>query len=203
MRWEIPEPVASASGKPAEGSLRALFVPYGTDGLRPGPDIENYGNDTEFNERQATAVRAEQLKGMPRKYRDVVEKRRITRLAIRTYLSRETSHGAGEPSYLVEVGVTRFADRGSVRLTVDAYRGMAASDVFDEGPVIKGHKDAVCVRARDDEDDDELVALECVAGIGDLLVSFSATGSDPTDTEGITTLVAKQLGRIGDAGRAV
>ncbi|MFM9444977.1 hypothetical protein [Streptomyces acidiscabies] len=199
-RWEFPKPVASASEKPAEGTLRAFFVPYGTYGFQPGPDLESYGHDVEFDERQATAVRAQQLKDMPRKYRDAVEKRKLKGMAMRTYLSAETDD---DTSFMVQVGLSRFADRGTVKLVEDVYRAMAASDAFDKGPVIKGHKNVTCLARSDDKKEDTLGAVQCTAGVGDLVVSFIATGTDPLDTKGVAAFVAKQLDRIGDVGRAV
>lgn len=201
-RWKFPKPVASASEKPAAGTLRAFFVPYGTYGFRPGPDLESYGHDVEFNERQAAAVRAQQLKDKPRKYRDAVEKHKLKGMAMRTYLSAETDDD-DDSSFMVQVGLSRFADRSTVKLVGDVYRAMAASDAFGKGPVIKGHKNVTCLATSDDKKKDTLGAVQCTAGVGDLVVSFIATGTDPLDTKGIAAFVAKQLDRIGDAGRAV
>ncbi|KND34360.1 hypothetical protein [Streptomyces acidiscabies] len=202
-RWEFPKPVAAPSEKPAEGSLRALFVPYGTDGFRPGPDLESYGHDTEFTDRQATALRAQRLKDMPRKYRETVEKHRIKSLALRTYLSAEANYLTDDTSYLVQVELTRYTDRGTVRLAVDGYRSLVASGYLDKGPVIKGHKDVTCFVTPNGKNKDTLDSFQCTAGVGDLVVALYATGSDPLDTKGVAAFVAKQLDRIGDAGRSV
>ncbi|QNP71346.1 hypothetical protein IAG44_19180 [Streptomyces roseirectus] len=210
VSWVFPKPAASggAVDQPAAGSLRALFVPYGTDGLRPGPDVEDFGHDTEFNERQATALRANSLKDMPKKYRDSVEKHRIKSMALRTYLSREDWFGEKSDPYVVQVTLTRLADRSSVRFVTQGYRELADSGVLGKGPVVKGHKDALCLvpkaRAGEKEPDEEkLTGIQCTAGVGDLVVFFSATGAGSLDSEGVAAFVAEQLDRIDDPGRAV
>ncbi|MGM9379711.1 hypothetical protein [Streptomyces antibioticus] len=192
--------------KPGSGKgLSALLVPYGTDDYTPGPDVGEFGADTELSGAQATALRKESYGDLPRstqkKLDKLVEKQRIQGMAMRSYVLRPA--GFDTTSITAKVTLTRLDNRTAVRNMANSFNGfLAATDYFRKGPKVKGHKDVRCfLTPKGDKDD--LAAAYCSAAVGDVLVSATADGPDPLDAKLVTNFFTTQLDRIDNPGQSV
>ncbi|MFE0206464.1 hypothetical protein [Streptomyces sp. NPDC058985] len=207
--WTLPEaaPAKKAPAAKATG-LAQVLVPFRSDGWSRGPDIGEFGSDATLTGAQATALRKESLAGLPRSERKELEKeidrRRITGIAMRNYAGTGTFTSDGVTgSATVTIVLARMENRSAVRSMADGQNEFfEALDVFREGPRIKGHKDARCFRLPGESDDD-LDMMFCAAHEGDVLVTATADGMRPFDTQGVTALLTEQLNRIAEPGRSV
>ncbi|MFI1359111.1 hypothetical protein ACH4TV_36915 [Streptomyces sp. NPDC020898] len=204
---------ASASG------LAGVLVPYGESGWYRGPDLGEFGYDTQLSGAQATALRKESLSGLPRSQRRQLEKQidrqRIKGMAMRSYLSKEASSlSDNEGAYSVSVVLARMGSSAAVRdLGTFQQEFLDTLDVFRAGPAIEGHKNAKCFLPPNDDEiegseagEDTGPGLEtmyCSAYQGDVLVTATADGPAPLDTKGVAMLLSEQLDRITEPGMAV
>ncbi|WP_326659393.1 hypothetical protein [Streptomyces sp. NBC_00385] len=180
-------------------ALSKLLLPVPKD-YRLGPDMGELGNDSELSGRAAAAEMKAGGRGLAGKQRRELEKR-IDKLHIQGLAAR--SYAAEANDLVINTQLVRMKDRKAVR---DMYRFQTglfgALDVFRDGPEITGHtKNARCFRAP--EDKSELDSLYCVAYDGEVLLSFSASGTEPFDTSGIALLVMDQLDHIKSPGEYV
>lgn len=194
--------------KPVSG-LSAMLLPYGTDGYAPGPDLAEFGPDVEFSGAQATALRKQSLKELPRTTRRNVEKlvdeQHIKGMAMRSYAVRPERAGAEDTHDSVTVSVTllRLESRSAVRrMSTSVNRAFSAADVFRESPEIEGHEGTRCYLTPKGDTGD-LGAAFCTAAVGDVLVSATVDGPDPIDADLTAEFFAAQLDRIDDPGQAV
>ncbi|WP_460067190.1 hypothetical protein [Streptomyces sp. YKOK-I1] len=200
---EQPEwPGASGTG------LAAMLVPYGTEGFTRGPDIGEFGADAQLSGERAAALRKESLKDLPRSQRKRLEQRidkqRIKGMAMRSYLSEETSAlDVNEGVYSVSITLSQMDNKAAVR-DIATFQGefLDALDIFRKGPQIKGHKNAKCFLPPKDADSD-LEGMFCSAYVGEVLVSLNAEAVKPLDTKGVALLLSEQLDRIAEPGEAV
>ncbi|MFF3144854.1 hypothetical protein ACFVRU_24825, partial [Streptomyces sp. NPDC057927] len=72
--FPVPAPNDAKTAKTASG-LAAMLVPYGTEGSSRGPDIGEFGSDASLSGPEATALRKEALRDLPRSQRRELEKR--------------------------------------------------------------------------------------------------------------------------------
>lgn len=213
--WNIPKPTArpktGGSGQSASApGLSALLLPYGTDGYTRGPDLNEFGSDAVLSGRRATAVRKEALRGLPRTPRRELEKRideqRITGVAMRSYLSTDAAGDStlyADKAFTIGVELTRMASRESVREAATAQASfLEGLEIFRKGPEIGGHDNATCFLPPDEEEE-KLDMMICSAYQGDILLSATANGIKPLDTDGVARFLREQLDRIGEPGESV
>ncbi|MFD5860828.1 hypothetical protein [Streptomyces chartreusis] len=208
--WKFPADKAGEEKAPSASGLAGMLVPYGTDGWVQGPDIGEFGSDTRLSAAQATAMRKESLRDLPRSQRRQLEKHadrlRIKGMAMRSYFS---AYGSGlqqdlvEDIYNVSVTLTQLENRTAVR---DASRFqtelLGTLEIFRDGPTVKGHKDAKCFLSPKELSED-LDSMFCSGYVGDVLVTLSADGARPLDSKGVAMLLSTQLDRIAEPGEAV
>lgn len=203
--WQKPahgpgkDPAGDFARGRASTELSRLLLPVPTD-YRLGPDIGEHGNDGELSGRAAAAEMKESGRGLAGKQRRELEKRidrlHIGGVAVRSYVSQEND-------LMVETQLVRMKDKKAVR---DMYRFQTglfgAVGIFRDGPKISGHtKNAMCFRAPKDKA--ELDSMYCVAYEGEVLLSFSASGTEPFGTSSVARLVKDQLDHIKSPGEYV
>lgn len=207
--WRFPDdkPV-EAEPAPANGLGRVL-VPYGTDGWTRGPDYGEFGADAELNGQRAQALRKEGLSDLPRTLRRQLEKaydkHPLKGMALRVYYNGEPSGiGKNDDIYEVSLVLTRMDSRAQAAdLTRVHGRLLDSVALLRKGPPVKGHKDAKCFLASDKEDDTGLESMFCVASREDVTITVKADGVRPLDGKGVAMLLATQLDRIAETGKAV
>jgi hypothetical protein len=199
------EKAASASG------LAGMLVPYGTDGWVRGPDLGEFGSDAQLSGAQATALRRESLRDLPRSQRRQLEKqlnkRPLKGMAMRSYFNADRSglnEEYAEGVYTVSILLSQMESRTVVRnLATNQSEFLDALDIFRKGPKIKGHENnAKCFLPPKDADED-LDSMYCSAYVGDVLVTATADGVKPLDTKGVAMLLSAQLDRIAEPGKAI
>ncbi|MFF9280072.1 hypothetical protein [Streptomyces griseosporeus] len=205
-RWQFPKTKATEQKAPPAQGLAGMLVPYGTDGWLRGPDLGGFGADAQLSGAQATALRKESLKDLPRTLRKRLEKeidrQRVTGMAMRSYVSGEASLYNEDGVFTMRLVLARM-DKTAVRNTARSQSAfLDALEIFRAGPKIKGHKNASCFLPPKD-DDSELDTMVCTAYVGDVLVTATADGPKPLDTKGAAELLRRQLDRIQDTGEAV
>jgi len=209
--WKFPDAKdAKGEAKAAEPSgLAGMLVPYGTDGWVRGPDLGEYGADAQLSGAQATALRKEALRELPRTQRRQLEKQidkqRSTGMAMRSYYNADAT-GVGNNTdglYSVSIVLSQMESRAAVRdMSTFQSEFLDALDIFRDGPEIKGHKNAKCFLPPKDADED-LDSMYCSAYVGEVLVTATADGVKPLDTKGAAMLLKAQLDRIAEPGEAV
>lgn len=209
--WKLP---AAKKGKQQDGAetaaekakgLSALLLPYEKEGRSPGPDVRDFGHDTELSGARATALRKESLKGLPgrvqRELEKLVEKQDIKGMALRSYAV--PARDEEDNGFTAEVTLQQMGNRSAVRDMADsAQRFLSAADVFRKGPRIKGHKDARCFLSPKAKKDG-LEGAFCVGHVGDVLVNVVVDTPGPIDRRGVTAFFTAQLDRIDSPGLAV
>ncbi|MER6184634.1 hypothetical protein [Streptomyces sp. NPDC001652] len=206
-RWKLPQPKADKEKAATAEGLAGVLVPYGTDGWSQGPDLAEFGSDAELSGAQATALRKESLRGLPRTQRRQLEKeidkQRITGMAMRSYVSATGSNASGKGASVVSITLSRMERRAAAKdISTSQNAFLDALDIFRAGPKIKGFKNAECFLPPKDADDD-LDSMFCSAYQGDILISATADGVKSLDTKSIAMLLAEQLDRIAEPGEAV
>ncbi len=206
--WDLPKEKADDDKPAAATGLTGLLVPYTEDEWSRGPDLGEYGYDVRLGGAQATALRKESLRGLPRSQRRrlerQVDKQRLQGMAMRSYVSASGNfYDDSEKPFEVSVVLSRMENKAAVRdIATFQNEFLDALDVFREGPDIKGHKNAQCF-LQPEITGEEIEAMVCSAYEGDVLVSATASGLKPLNTKGVELLLRTQLDRITDPGEAV
>ncbi|MGW0766880.1 hypothetical protein [Streptomyces sp. NPDC002676] len=208
--WRLPK---AAKGKPvAEKAtgLRAMLLPYGEDQYGRGPDIAEFGSDAELSGRQATDLRKQSLRNLPRSQRRLMEreidKNPVRGLAMRSYVS--TAHAAGsilyaEEAFTVEIALSQMANERTLHSSVAAqHRLFDAMKGVRKGPEIEGHKNAACFLPPA-ESGQSLDTMTCSGYVGDVLVVATVAAAKPLDKKGAAEMIRAQFDRIKDPGKAV
>jgi hypothetical protein len=207
--WKFPADKPDEKAPTAEG-LAGTLVPYGTDGWVRGPDLDEFGSDTQLTGAEATALNKESLRDLPRSQRRQLEKQsdrlRIKGMAMRSYFS---AYGSGltqdsvDDIYSVSIVLSQMENRAAVRDMARFQSGfLDALDFFRKGPEVKGHKNAKCFLAPK-ELTEGIDSMFCSAYVGDILVTVTADGVRPLDSKGVAMLLSTQLDRIAEPGEAV
>ncbi|MGA5039546.1 hypothetical protein ACPCA8_21120 [Streptomyces capoamus] len=208
--WRLPEASPGAPDGSRSGGLHAMLLPYG-DRYGRGPDLNEFGSDTELTGRQATALRKRSLANLPRSQRRALE-RQIDRypvrgIALRSFISTARPPGSAQAAssgrvFTLQILLTRMADRHTARATAAYQRQLLGALDLRKGPAVEGHEDATCVLppARPGG---KLGMMLCSGYVGDVLVTANATSGRPLDQQGVARMVAAQLDRIEDPGKAV
>ncbi|MFD7405273.1 hypothetical protein ACFV7R_21915 [Streptomyces sp. NPDC059866] len=203
-RWKFPKATAEDKKAPTPTGLAAVLVPYG-DGWVRGPDLGRFGSDVQLSGAQATALRKESLRGLPRTVRKELEKyidRQHTKgMAMRSYFSGDAMPGLwNEEIYSVNIVLAQMGDRAAVRDASESQRRLFGAG--RKGPKIKGHKDAECFLGAEGDEED-LVRMYCSGHVGDVLVTATAYGAATLDSDGVAALLRTQLDRIAEPGKAI
>ncbi|MFG2793890.1 hypothetical protein [Streptomyces sp. NPDC048419] len=206
-RWKFPEPKSAGDEKkePARG-LSGMLMAY-ANGWKRGPDLGEFAADTELSGAQATALRKESLRNLPRTERrqleKLIDKQHIEGMAIRSYVREAGSSFFTDTAAAVTVQLSQMKNRAAVRNIATSQKeffdGLGA---FRKGPKIKGHREAACFLPPKDSHKD-LDSMFCSAYRGDVLVTVTANGVKPFDAEGVAELLEGQLDRIAEPGEAV
>ncbi|WP_405894746.1 hypothetical protein OG272_23560 [Streptomyces sp. NBC_00104] len=202
--WKFPKATAEQKKAPARTGLAAMLVPY-DDAWTRGPDIGEFGSDAALSGAQATDLRKESLRDLPRSQRRQLE-RQIDRqdiqgMAMRSYLGQAESLSS-EDTFTASVELVQM-DKGTVNDVATFQKDfLEIFDVFRKGPKIEGRKNASCFLPPKDADV-KLDAVFCIAAQGDVLVTVDAYGVKPMDTKAVARLVREQLDRIDEPGEAV
>lgn len=210
--WRMPK---ASVGEPVKDTgLSPLLLPYEEGRYGPGPDMGEFGSDTELTGAQAAARRKRSLAGLPRSQRLLME-RRLDREPVKGMAMRSYARTAGVSSesggeFTAEVMLVRMADRPAVDSGAALRRRLLGSgESLREGPAVKGHEDdAACFLPPDDPDDpddpdERLDAMVCLGSVGDVVVLTSVTAAGPLDRQEAAGMVAAQFDRIKDPGKAV
>ncbi|WP_405831025.1 hypothetical protein [Streptomyces sp. NBC_01176] len=203
--WTFPKTAHDARTAKGPTGLAAVLVPYGTDGWTRGPDIAEFGNDASLSGPEATALRKESLRELPRSQRRQLEKRidkeHTKGIAMRSYLGTDTYTLQAE--FTVSIELAQMEDKTAVRnMSTFQNEFFDALKIFRTGPKIEGHKNAKCFLPPKDKKE-KLDAMVCSAYQGDVLVSLTAYGAKPLNTKGVAKLLREQLDRIAEPGEAV
>ncbi|WP_405931877.1 hypothetical protein [Streptomyces sp. NBC_00827] len=208
--WKFPKAAKDdAKTAKAASGLAAMLVPYDGTSWSRGPDIAEFGADVSLSGGQATALRKESLRDLPRSQRRELEKqidKEPTKgMAMRSYLHTEDGTDsvlASDSVYTVTIVLAQM-DKSAVRdLSTFQNELLDALDIFRKGPKIEGHKNAQCFLPPKDAEE-KLEMMVCSAYQGDVLVSATAYGVKPLDTKGVAALLREQLDRIAEPGEAV
>ncbi|MFJ8938520.1 hypothetical protein ACIRL0_22830 [Streptomyces sp. NPDC102365] len=213
--WRFPkksaddgEPKEAAAG--AKSGLAGLLVPYETDpdadGFTRGPDIDEFGSDSRFSGRQATELRKQSIRDLPRSQRlrleKQIDKQHIQGMAMRSYVSPPDSLDHNGKVFTVDIVLSQM-DKKTVRdLATFQNEFLNALEIFRRGPKIEGHKNAQCFLPPK-EAKEKLDLMVCSAYKGDVLVSATAYGVKPLNTKGVAVFLREQLDRIAEPGEAV
>jgi hypothetical protein len=203
--WHLPKTEDARAKEAAPAGLGAVLVPYG-DEWTPGPDLAQYGSDTRLSGAEATALRKESLRDLPRTQRkrmgELIDKEHIKGMAMRSYVLDNSDH-SDRHSASVSIVLSQLEDRAAVKGASEFQNGfLDALGVFRKGPAIKGYKNAECFLPPKDADE-KLDAMVCSAFQGDVLVSLSASGPKKMATGDIAKLLEEQLHRIKEPGKSV
>ncbi|MDT9698749.1 hypothetical protein [Streptomyces sp. P17] len=196
--WKFPHDKPADTKAATPSGLAGTLVPYGTDGWTRGPDLGEFGSDVALSGAQATALRKESLRDLPRTQRRQVEKQidkaQITGMAMRSYVSAEAT---------VSIVLSQMENRATVRSSSEFQTEVLDTlGLFRGGPKIKGYKNARCFLSPKGEDED-LDYLFCSAYQGNVLLTATADGVRPLDTNEVALLLGAQLDRIAEPGEAV
>ncbi|MEV7284615.1 hypothetical protein AB0O01_08665 [Streptomyces sp. NPDC093252] len=211
-RWAFPKATAEKAQEPVRDGLAGMLVPYGEGGgWYRGPDIAHYGHDVELSGEQAVALHKESLRTLPRSARQELEKE-IDRqgskgIALRSYVRSEPGFYAyDEDAFTATVMLERRSDAAAVKESARLQRELIGTLTDDEGPAIKGHKEAGCsttTGGKAADGSESLSMVFCSAAVGDVLVTVIAHGPGSFDRTGVADLVKTQLDRIAEPGKAV
>lgn len=194
------EKAASPSG------LRGMLLAYG-DGWKRGPDLGQFAADTELNGAQATAMRKEAIRNLPRTERKqlekLIDKQRIEGMAMRSYVKETGGSFATDNAVAVDIELSRMKNRAAVRdISRSQNAFLSGLDIFRKGPKIEGYDDAECFLPPKDSGED-LESMLCSAYRGDVLVSLAAHGIKPFNAQSVAELLKDQLDHIAEPGEAV
>ncbi|MBT2401086.1 hypothetical protein [Streptomyces sp. ISL-100] len=183
--------------------LSKLLLPV-PDNFRLGPDISSYGNDSELSGAKAEALLKEQGRGVSGKQRREYEKQ-IDRLGVRGIAVR--SYTAQVNNLVVEVQIVRMKNTKQIHALYALRTELAGLLGSRKGPKIKGHKKAACFMAppsgTESDEATELGGMACTAYDDELLVSVTASGTNPFDKRETARLVKDQLDHVVSPGEYI
>ncbi|WP_031524516.1 hypothetical protein [Streptomyces sp. NRRL F-5123] len=218
----VAEPSATATPTPSStyavtaggthvGDLGQMLLPM-PESMRPGPDVEQFGNDSVLDASRAKTLLMGGDSGSSlftsaqrRQLEADIDAMHVKGAALRTY--RTADNKQTYQLFLVQVGNKTAANAGP-----EAYRSLTkGSKYLEMGPDVPGYPHAVCVRPSDNSDDDysdddysddydnydypSVDTMFCEATEGDLMVQFQAVGT-ALDEDDISSLLRLQLDRV-------
>ncbi|MFJ3800132.1 hypothetical protein ACIPSJ_28100 [Streptomyces sp. NPDC090088] len=202
--WSLPKASKEAKAAAATG-LRGMLLPYDGDTYLRGPDMAEFGSDVALSGREATLLRKESVKDLPRSQRRELE-RQIDRnpvkgMAMRSYVSTDVTPG---DQFTMEFVLARMGNARAVRSIAGVQKEFFdALKVFRKGPEIEGFKDSTACFLPPADSDEKLDMMFCSGYVGDVLVTATATAAKPLDKKGAAEMLRAQLDRIKEPGAAV
>ncbi|WP_234543112.1 hypothetical protein [Streptomyces shenzhenensis] len=202
--WRLPKAGKETKAAAATG-LQGMLLPYKADTYGRGPDMAEFGSDAALTGAQATLLRKESIKNLPRSQRRELE-RRIDRdpvkgMAMRSYVSTDTALGA---PYTMEIVLARMGNQRTVRSMAGAQKELFdVLKVFRKGPEIEGYKNSTACFLTPADKDVKLDTMFCSGYVGDILVTATATAAKPLDKQSAADMLRAQLDRIKEPGAAV
>lgn len=171
--------------------------------FHPGPDIDEFGNDTVLTAKQAQAVYKQTARGLPPDQRrlqlDALDDLELKGMAMRSY-------EADEFDLVVEVQLAEVAGEGTAAglaaVQEELTRGMGE---FEEGPEVEGHDSAACFlvpATAVSVDGDGVEMMTCSAAKDDLLVTLTAYGPAAHGDRAVR-LLTDQLDHIDAPGKSI
>ncbi|MFE7166864.1 hypothetical protein [Streptomyces sp. NPDC057616] len=207
--WKFPEAKSAGDEKepPARG-LAGMLVKY-ADGWKRGPDLGEFSADAQLSGAQATALRKEALRNLPRTQRrqleKLIDKQHIQGMAMRSYVREAGSSFFTDTAAAVTIELSQMQNRAAVRnISTSQNEFLGGISLFRKGPKIKGYKDAACfLPPKTSDSHEKLDSMLCSAYRGDVLVTVTSDGVKPFDAKGVAELLKSQLDRIAEPGEAV
>ena len=202
--WSLPKADKETKAAVATG-LQGMLLPYKADTYGRGPDMAEFGSDAALTGAQATLLRKESIKDLPRSQRRELE-RRIDRdpvkgMAMRSYVNTDTALGA---PYTMEIVLARMGNQRTVRSMAGAQKELFdVLKVFRKGPEIEGYKNSTACFLTPADKDVKLDTMFCSGYVGDILVTATATAAKPLDKQSAADMLRAQLDRIKEPGAAV
>ncbi|MFD9461312.1 hypothetical protein [Streptomyces sp. NPDC060027] len=208
--WKLPRgekhEVKESKGA---SSLAAVLVPY-DDSWSRGPDIAEFGSDAALSGGEATALRKESIRDLPRSQRRQIEKQidkqHTKGMAMRSYLSTSNASDStlyADTAFTVSIELVQMEDKAAIRNRSEFQNEfLNAFKIFRAGPKIEGHKNAKCFLPPKDKKE-KLDMMICSGYQGDVLVSATAYAAKPLNAKGVAQLFREQLDRIEEPGEAV
>ncbi|MGW6479359.1 hypothetical protein ACWGDS_15860 [Streptomyces sp. NPDC055059] len=205
--WAKPKEQKQAKPGQAKAqglSARLLPVPKA---YRPGPDIDEYGNDKSLSGSEATARLKKGTRNLPSRQREAqdkaIDKLKVRGMAMRSYqLSGSMGFGMDDDkkSLVVEIQLAQMQNRRAGR-QLKEFRSefLRSVGVFPKGPKVKGHRNADCFLAPKDSKG-KLEMVLCSAYEDDVLVTATGYGPKPLNTAEVADLLAQQLDRLTSQG---
>ncbi|MGW4202072.1 hypothetical protein [Streptomyces sp. NPDC004726] len=201
------DPAADPSKGRASTPLSKLLLPV-PDDYRLGPDLEEYGNDSELTGRQAADLIKESGRGAPGKKRREFE-RNVDALGVRGIAMR--SFASADNDLVAKMEIIQMKDRKHVRKMYGLVNEMFTFMDMPKGPKIEDHKQSSCyLQPSDDADDSdasdvdepELNRMVCAAYDSELFLMFTAVGTQ-FDESAAADLLKRQLDHIASPGEYV
>ncbi|MFD4603389.1 hypothetical protein ACFWPQ_35865 [Streptomyces sp. NPDC058464] len=201
--WSLPK-AAKETKAASVGGLRGMLLPYGSDTYGRGPDMAEFGSDAALTGAQATLLRKESIKDLPRSQRRELERQMdrnpVRGMAMRSYVSKDAP---GYP-YTMEIVLAQMGNERTVRSMAGVQKELFdALKVFRKGPEIKGYKDSTACFLTPADKDVKLDTMFCSGYVGDILVTTTATAAKPLDKQSAADMLRAQLDRIKEPGAAV
>ncbi|MER5529694.1 hypothetical protein ABT075_34775 [Streptomyces sp. NPDC002677] len=202
--WRLPK--AAEETKAAGGSgLQGMLLPYEGDTYGRGPDMAGYGSDAALSGEQATLLRKESIKDLPRSQRRQLE-RQIDRNPVKGMAMRSYVNTAGTPGseFTMEIVLARMGNQRTVRSMAAVQKELIdALKVFRKGPEIEGYKDSASCFLPPTDSAQKLDTMFCTGYVGDVLVTATATAGKPLDKKSAAAMLRTQLDRIKEPGASV
>ncbi|WP_330239916.1 hypothetical protein [Streptomyces sp. NBC_00525] len=204
--WQKPahEPAKDPAGDIERGrsstELSKLLLPV-PSGFRLGPDSGTYGNDAEISGPAATAEMKDSGRGLSGRQRREFEKRvdklHVQGLAVRTYASDDND-------LVVDTQLVRMKDKKAVRdLYTFRHELLDSIGVLRDGPKIDGHRRNASCFLNPKEGKRRVEGMFCMAYEGEVMVTFSASGTAPFRKADVAELVKDQLNHITSPGEYI
>ncbi|MET8854853.1 hypothetical protein [Streptomyces sp. NPDC004579] len=208
--WKLPRGGKHESEEAKSSSeLASVLVPY-DDSWSRGPDIAEFGSDAALSGGEATALRKESIRDLPRSQRRRIEKQidkqHTKGMAMRSYLSTSSASDStlySARAFTVSIELVQMEDKTAIRNRSEFQNEFFdALKIFRAGPKIEGHKNAKCFLPPKDKKE-KLDMMICSGYQGDVLVSATAYAAKPLNAKGVAQLFREQLDRIKEPGEAV
>ncbi|MGW6153389.1 hypothetical protein ACWFRM_09695 [Streptomyces sp. NPDC055144] len=204
--WAKPKEQKQAKpGQARTQGLSARLLPL-PKAYRPGPDIDEYGNDKVITGKEATARLKKGARGLPSRQREeqgrAIDKLKLRGMAMRSYQLSGYMGWTDEhnKSLVVDMQLAQMQNRRAGR-QLKEFRSefLRSVGVFPKGPKVKGHRNADCFLAPKDSKG-KLEMVLCSAYEDDVLVTATGYGPKPLNTTEVADLLARQLDRLTSQG---
>ncbi|MEV6763403.1 hypothetical protein AB0N16_22775 [Streptomyces sp. NPDC051105] len=202
--WSLPK--AAKETKAAGGSgLRGMLLPYDGDTYDRGPDMAEFGSDAALSGEQASLLRKESIKDLPRSQRQQLERQLdrnpVKGMAMRSYVNTAVTT---YDEYTMEIVLAQMGNQRTVRSMAAGQQELFnALKVFRKGPEIQGYKDSASCFLPPADSGEKLDTMFCTGYVGDVLVTATATAAKPLDKKSAADMFRAQLDRIKEPGASV